>query len=139
MNKRDTEYLLSKMSAVDNRIVTDETVQSWHEIIGHLSYQVAELALLKARQDQMINWLEPWHIVAKSRDAIADLNERAVNLARAAEDEGRADPEPICRDHRQRITHCTICCSRLATEAGDFSGNRLHDWAVDNVYDSEPF
>jgi hypothetical protein len=139
MRKQDTEYLLTKIAAVDNRIVTDETVETWHEIIGHLSAEVADRSLLKARQDQAINWIEPRHIVAKARDAIIDLNDEARKLARDAEDEGRADPEPICRAHRRRITTCADCCRVLATDAGHLKGDRLHEWAVANLYVEQPF
>jgi hypothetical protein len=139
MQKTDTEYLLRKISAVDNRTVTDETVETWHEIVGHLSWPVAERALVKTRQDPYVGWLEPRHLVAKAREAIMELNDEARAGARQAEDEGRAEPEPKCAAHRMRITSCKDCCARLATEAGHLSGNRLHDWAVANVYVSEPF
>lgn len=139
MNKRDTEYLLTKISAVDNRIVTEQTIDSWHDVIGHMAYDVAELALVKARQDPQVNWLEPRHVVAKGRDAVMELNERARALAREAEETGKADPEPVCEAHRRRITSCLECCRRLSREAGHLSGDRLHAWAVANVYVSEPF
>ncbi len=139
MQKTDTEYLLRKISAVDNRTVTDETVETWHEIVGHLSWQVAERALVKTRQDPYVGWLEPRHVVAKAREAIMELNDEAINVARKAEDEGRADPEPTCAEHRARITTCKPCCARLATEAGSLRGDQLHQWAVENVYVMEPF
>lgn len=139
MNRRDTERIVRKVAVLDNRQVDDTVIDAWHEIIRHIDYTVAERALLKARQDANINWLEPKHVVAKARDAIIELNDEAHKLAREAEEEGRADPEPICRDHRQRITSCKACCARLAREAGGLRGDRLHAWAVENIYVEEPF
>ncbi len=139
MQKTDTEYLLRKIAAVDNRTVTDETVETWHEIVGHLSWQVAERALVKARQDPYVGWLEPRHLVGKARDAIIEINDEALLVARKADDDGRAEPEPKCEAHGIRITTCKPCCARLATEAQHLSGNRLHDWAVENIYVKEPF
>lgn len=139
MNKSETELLVRKVAALDNRIVTDESVDAWHEVVSHIDFTVAERALVKARQEVNINWLEPRHVVAKARDAIIELNEEAYALAREAEDEGRADPEPICAAHRQRITTCEPCCARLVNEAGHLSGDRLNSWAVANIYVEEPF
>lgn len=139
MGKSETELIVRKIAALDNRIVTEETVESWHDIIGHMDYTVAERALVKARQDVNVNWLEPRHLVAKAREAIMELNEEARELAREAEAEGRVDPEPICRAHRRRITTCKECCARLATDARHLSGDRLHSWAVANLYVEEPF
>ena len=139
MIKRDTERIVRKAAVLDNRQVTDEVIDAWHEVVGHVDYTVAERALIKARQDPNINWLEPRHVVAKARDAIIELNDEARALAREAEDEGRADPEPICRDHRLRITTCLECCRRLAVQSRQLSRDRLHDWAVANMYVEEPF
>jgi hypothetical protein len=134
VNRLETERLVRKVAVLDNRNVNDAVIEAWYEVVGHVAYEVAERALVKARQDPNISYLEPKHVVAKAREAIIELNDEARQLARAAEDEGRADPEPICRDHRRRITTCADCCNRLATEAGHLSGDALNDWAVKNVY-----
>jgi len=139
MRKSETELLVRKVAALDNRIVTDESVDSWHEVVGHIDFTVAERALVKARQDVSINWVEPRHVVAKARDAIIELNDEAHRLAREAEDEGRADPEPICRGHHKRITTCLECCRVLARQSRQLSNDRLHEWAVANMYVEEPF
>lgn len=139
MNKLETERLVRKVAVLDNRQVNDAVIDAWHEVVGHVAYEVAERALVKARQDPAINYLEPRHVVAKARDAVIELNDEARQLARMAEDEGRADPEPVCRDHRKRITTCKDCCARLATEASSLRGDRLHQWAIENIYVEEPF
>lgn len=137
MKLEDTKYLLGKIAAVDNRIITDETLNTWHEIVGHLSFEVAERALVKARQDQFVDWVEPRHIVAKARDAIIDLNEEARKLAREAEEDGVGAPEPICRPHGSRITECLDCCRLLADRQEKWPRADLHAWAVENLYVNE--
>ena len=139
MNKTDTERIVRKVAVLDNRRIDDVVIDGWHEVIGHLSYQVAEIALRKARQDAAVDWLEPRHIIAKSHDAIRELNDEARRLAREAEESGTGDPEPICRAHNKRITSCIECCVRLSTVAGNLSVDARHAWAVANLYVEEPF
>lgn len=74
MNLTETKELLAKIAAVDNRDLSEVTAKAWFEVIGGLSYTVAERALVLARQDPKINWLEPRHILEKSRDAVGLLN-----------------------------------------------------------------
>jgi hypothetical protein len=76
MQKLETERLVRKLAVLDNRTVNDGVVDAWHELVGHLTYTVAELALRKARQDVTINWVEPKHVLAKAHDAARELNER---------------------------------------------------------------
>ena len=74
MNLTEVKELLAKIAAVDNRDLSEITAKAWYEVIGSLSYTVADKALVLARQDPKINWLEPKHILEKSRDAIVQLN-----------------------------------------------------------------
>jgi len=142
MIKTDTERIVRKAAVLDNRQVTDAVIDAWHDVIGHVDYLVAERALVKARQDPNIVYLEPKHVIAKARDAIVELNEEARVLAREAEDEGSADPEPICRPHNSRITQCDDCCHTLSERGKAFPRENLHEWAVANLYvreTEEPF
>lgn len=138
MDKRETELLVRKLAVLDNRTVNDAVVDSWYDIVGKLSYSVAELALVKARSDVNIKWVEPKDILAKSHDAIRELNE--AERAKDREDEANwvGEPEPICAEHRLRITTCKDCCRRLSVEAGHLKGDRLHAWAIANIYDEVP-
>ncbi len=74
MNLSETKELLAKIAAVDNRDLSELTAKAWYEVIGSLSFRVADKALVIARSDPKINWLEPKHILDKSRDAITELN-----------------------------------------------------------------
>lgn len=74
MNLSETKELLAKIAAVDNRDLSETMAKAWFEVVGGLSYRVAERALILARRDPKIDWLQPKHIMEKSRDAIAELN-----------------------------------------------------------------
>jgi len=139
MQKLDTERLVRKLAVLDNRQVNDGVVDGWHELIGHLSFQVAELALRKARQDVNINWVEPKHLLAKAHEAARELNEEATRLARQAEENGTGAPEPKCAEHGLRITTCLECCLVLYRKSQELPYDRLHAWAVGIVYEDAPF
>jgi hypothetical protein len=134
MNKLETERLVRKVALLDNRNVNDGVIEAWHEVVGHLSSIVAEAALIKARQDATINWVEPKHILAKSRDAIAELNE-TIRKRDTVED-ARGAPEPRCEAHQALITHCVDCCRVIYAKSSEMPSERLHLWAVGNVYET---
>jgi hypothetical protein len=139
MLKTETERLVRKLAVLDNRTVNDGVVDAWHELVAHLSYQVAELAVRKARQDVTINWVEPKHVLAKAHDAARELNEEARRLAREAEENGTGAPEPKCAEHGLRITTCKDCCLTIYRKSLELPADRLHSWAVGNVYEEVPF
>lgn len=72
MQPSQTSSLLAELAAVDNREVTPLTVEAWHSVIGHLEYHVARRALVKARQNQAIQYVEPKHILASVAAVHAD-------------------------------------------------------------------
>ena len=82
----EVKELLSKVAAVDNRDLSELTAKAWYEVIGGVSYDVAQRALILARQDPRINWIEPKHILGKSRDAILDLNKERASHTMPDED-----------------------------------------------------
>jgi hypothetical protein len=139
MQKLETERLVRKLAVLDNRQVNDGVVDGWHELVGHLSTQVAELALRKARQDVNINWVEPKHVLAKAHEAARELNEEATRLARQAEENGTGAPEPKCAEHGLRITTCKDCCLTIYRKSLELPADRLHSWCVGNVYEDAIF
>lgn len=135
MDKLETERLVRKVALLDNRNVNDGVIDAWYEVVGHLSVKVAELALVKARQDVNINWVEPRHVLAKSFDAIAELNRLEQEALRDGEAEWSGSPEPKCAAHGLRITVCVDCSRLIHEKSGVLPADRLHTWAVDNVYE----
>jgi hypothetical protein len=134
VNKTETERLVRKAAVLDNRHVNDAVIDAWYELVGHLSYDVGVRALRLARQDPAIGYLEPKHVLGKSRDAIVELNAENAKALRVDED-GRSDPEPRCRAHSQRITKCADCVTVLLRETKRLSAGDAHAWAVAHLYD----
>ncbi|MEZ2373106.1 hypothetical protein [Arthrobacter sp. RCC_34] len=86
MNKGDTARLLSKAALVDNRIISPEIVEAWHEIIGHLDYHLA-MEALRIHRTTSDAYLQPAHIIANTRRArehleLADRKQRAIEPAK---------------------------------------------------------
>ena len=133
MNIAQSKQILEEVSVIDNRKLSNELVSAWHKIIGHLDYSVAERALLLARRDPNISYLEPKHVIAKVRDATIELNdELRADIAEA--ENAVAEDMPVCRHHMLPIMKCDDCC-RLLSENGP-RGNRdvRHAWAKEHIY-----
>jgi hypothetical protein len=134
VNKLEVERLVRKVALLDNRVVNEGVIDAWFEVVGHLSAKVADIALVKARQDPNINWLEPRHVLAKSFDAVADLNREQREAERGDESEWSGHPEPKCVEHGERITRCQPCGVVLYEKSQVLPADRLHTWAVANLY-----
>lgn len=92
MQASQTSELLAELAAIDNREVTTLTVEAWHEVIGHLDHTVARRALVKARQNLTIDYVEPKHILAHALQVIADDEREARKLQ--APEHGTYPPKP---------------------------------------------
>ena len=131
MNKSEVKLLLADVAAIDNRRVTEETVVAWHAVLGHLSLPVAQKALVMARQDEKVDYLEPRHIVSRARDARMAIDRGPE--ARAEEAKWRSEPEPICVPHNLRITKCQPCVALLVKHTDGMSIDARHRWAMTNI------
>lgn len=132
MNKAEVKLLLADVAAIDNRRVSEETVTAWHAVLGHLSLPVAQRALIMARQDEKVEYLEPRHIVSRARDARMAMD--AQSHSRALEEATwRSDPEPVCVPHDLRITKCDKCCALLAKHTDGMTADMRHRWAMQNI------
>ena len=131
MNKAEVKLLLADVAAIDNRRVTEETVTAWTAVLGHLSLPVAQRALVMARQDEKVDYLEPKHIVARARDARMAIDRGPE--ARAEEAKWRSDPEPVCVPHGLRITKCVPCVALLVKHTDGMSIDARHRWAMQNI------
>jgi hypothetical protein len=114
MQKTECAALLREIAAVDNRTLSQETLQAWYSVIGYLPYETALKALHAARKDERVTWLEPKHIVAFSKED---------RLARQDDDylkemsEAVFEPVPYCV-HGEVIAMCLPCCRAKAEELG---------------------
>jgi hypothetical protein len=125
MNKVDVAKLLTRASAVDNRVVTEETVEAWYEILCDVYYPAAVDAINEHFKTST-EYLLPGHIVAgakrslerlereKKREEMLDpASERNLSLEQSSE--LRRQPIPTC-EHGVTIVRCDPCCKRLAEE-----------------------
>jgi hypothetical protein len=131
MNKSEVKLLLADVSAIDNRRVSEETVVAWHAVLGHLSLPVAQRALVLARQDEKVDYLEPRHIVARARDARMSIDRGPE--ARAEEAKWRSDPVPVCIPHKTQIIDCQPCIALLMKHTDGMSIDQRHRWAMSNI------
>ena len=131
MNKAEVKLLLADVAAIDNRRVSEETVTAWYAVLGHLSLPVAQRALVMARQDEKVDYLEPKHIVSRARHARMAIDRSPDS--RAEELSWRAEPEPICVPHDCRITKCQPCIALLAKQTDGMSNDQRHRWSNEHI------
>lgn len=129
MTLSETKALLDSIAALDNRKVTAESLNAWHEVIGQLPFEIAKEALKLAQQDSTIKYLEPRHIFGWAKEAAFRLdrtkpNEQVQNL--------RGTPEPSCK-HGIKVNSCKPCCKDLAKML-HLTSEDLHNWAKVNIY-----
>lgn len=84
MRVDQTSELLTVLAAVDNREVTELTVGAWHEVIGHLDYSIARAAVVAARQNTTIPYVEPRHVLAHA-ETLNGQRERQQRIAAAGQ------------------------------------------------------
>lgn len=68
MEKSETAKILAKAALIDNRHIDRETVEAWHEAIGHIDYETAMAALTIHRRTST-EYLVPAHIASNLRRA----------------------------------------------------------------------
>jgi hypothetical protein len=133
MNIGETAQIVQRVTVIDGRVASDQMVNAWHDLIGHLQFEVANRAATLAMQDHQIPQVAPKHVLGKMASAVAELN---ALLRENVSDEStwKSDPEPICKEHLTRITRCDDCCDVLRFQVGHLRGDDLHRWAVANLY-----
>jgi hypothetical protein len=114
MLKTECADLLREVAAIDNRKITQETLDAWYAVIGYLKYDIALNALHLARKDERVTWLEPKHIIAFSReDRLAKQdNDYLEEMAKAV-----FGPIPYCV-HGEVVAMCLPCCKEKQKELG---------------------
>lgn len=85
MDEEQVSVLLAKAALVDNRIVDAQVIQTWWEILGHLSFHDAMNGLLMHRREST-DYVQPAHIIAQARKA---------KRARQIEEAKRATPAAL--------------------------------------------
>lgn len=130
MLRTETQDLLRQIAAVDNRKITNETIEAWHGIIGAIPFDIAKEALKLAQSDSIIKYLEPRHIVGWAKEAAFRLDRNKPKV----EEERVGSPQPKCRDHGKPILSCDPCCHRLYKYSEQSNGDGLLAFAKANIY-----
>lgn len=76
MNVEQTNQLLMRVQAIDNRPIGDSTLVAWHELVGDLDYGMAVEAVWLHRRESTA-YLTPAHVRANvERMLLASLGAR---------------------------------------------------------------
>jgi hypothetical protein len=125
----ETQEILRRVAAVDNRKVTAETVEAWNSIIGRIPFDIAKEALTLAQQDSTIKYLEPRRIVGWAKEAAFRLDRAKP---KPAEGDFQKIDQPVCRTHTLPIMSCRPCCRQMSQQ--DLNPPQLLLWAKQNIY-----
>lgn len=112
MNRVEVSKLLTRASAIDNRIVTEETVAAWWELLGMVEYDLAVEAVNEHFR-KSTDYLLPAHIIQGARIA-RDRRERDERRDRALMPRPveKIMPPPTCI-HGKTIATCMPCAREL--------------------------
>lgn len=114
MNKNECKQILEFIAAVDNRELTIAKLDAWFEVIGWLAFDVARQAVVLARQDSSIGWLEPKHVLAKAArvSEMADTEARRERSLREEQTPRQLTDPPKCA-HDKNVVMCRPCTTWL--------------------------
>jgi hypothetical protein len=130
MNIAEVKELLTEISVIDNRKLSQEVAEGWHSILSFMPLDIAREALRLARKDDRISWLEPKHLVSWGREAAFKLDRNKPK----DEEVLVGSPMPVCKQHNEPIMSCDPCCHSLHKfqEANGNSG--LERFAQSEIY-----
>jgi hypothetical protein len=75
VNYNETEELLIRASAIDNRNVTEITVTGWQQVLHDVSFENGVAGLIAHRRDRPGVYVEPGHILGQVKIAVAKRRE----------------------------------------------------------------
>lgn len=130
MQISETTEILKRVATVDNRKVTPEVIEAWHDILSGIPFATAKEALRLAQSDANVKYLEPRHIVGWAKEAAWRLERNKP----AEEIEIKVgDPEPTCKRHNLKVTTCRPCCRHMA-RMEHLTPGQLLLWAKEEIY-----
>ena len=131
MNRTETAELLREVAILDNRKVSQDLIDQWQGILGHIPLDIAREAHRLARKDERVTYLEPRHIFSWAREAAYKLDrEKGNNIPE--EPKGNFVAQPKCKHGRGLLT-CDSCCATLAPFA-DKDKNEILAYSRKYVY-----
>jgi hypothetical protein len=134
MNQEQVKTLLTLVSTLDQRKISDDVIFSWSSLLKDVKPQHAREAVEEHFREKPDTYLNVGHVVKGAKKFAERDAEKALSMERGMdESQWRSDPQPICREHSLKIMACFVCCDVLA-EKSWWSVDDRHAWAVKNVY-----
>lgn len=138
MNRLETEALLAFISTLDQRIVSEDVVESWHRILAETKPVAARQAVEEHFATKPDTYLKVGHVlqgakkVSEYKAALSSSEQRALE-----ESNWVTSPQPVCKEHSELITKCDPCIDVLAWQVEHMNRDAKHAWAVANLYKPE--
>lgn len=131
----ETQALLTLVSTLDQRIVSDDVVESWALMLKDVAPVFAREAVEEHFKLKPDTYLNVGHVLSGAKRAALKQAERLVSEARLMDEANwRSDPQPVCEEHGLRILSCDDCCSLIHHQAGHMRDDDRHSWAMAHVY-----
>lgn len=138
MNRLETEALLAFVSTLDQRVVSEDVVESWHRILGEVAPVAARQAVEEHFATKPDTYLKVGHVLQGAKKISEKKAELSSSEQRALEEANwEGSPQPVCKEHSELITRCDPCCDLLAWQVGHMGRDDKHAWAVANLYKPE--
>lgn len=138
MNKLETEALLAFISTLDQRIVSEDVVESWHRFLENVSPYAAKQAVEEHFAAKPDTYIKVGHVLQGAKKFMERQAELSQSKQRELEEsEWIGDPQPVCKEHSLKILECDTCCDAIFWQVGHWGREERHDWAVKNIYKPE--
>lgn len=138
MNRLETEALLAFVSTLDQRIVSEDVVESWSRILADVAPVAARQAVEEHFATKPDTYLKVGHVlqgakrVSEHKAALSSSENRMLE-----ESAWKASPQPVCKEHSELITKCYTCIDNLAFQVEHMNRDEKHAWAVKHLYKPE--
>lgn len=138
MNRLETEALLAFVSTLDQRIVSEDVVESWYRILADVAPVAARQAVEEHFATKPDTYLKVGHVLQGAKKASERKAELSSSEQRALEESNwTVSPQPVCKEHSELITKCYTCIDILAWQVEHMNRDEKHAWAVANLYKPE--
>jgi len=135
MNRLETEALLAFVSTLDQRIVSEDVVESWSRILSQVAPAAARQAVEEHFATRPDTYLKVGHVLQGAKKVAERKAELSSSQGRALEESGwRSDPQPRCREHDELITRCIPCCDVLGNQLDNMNSDEKSAWESANLY-----
>jgi hypothetical protein len=138
MNRLETEALLAFVSTLDQRIISEDVIESWHRILGGVAPVVARQAVEEHFANKPDTYLKVGHVLQGAKKISEKKVELSSSEQRALEEANwKGSAQPVCKEHSELITRCDPCCDVLAWQVEHMGSESKHAWAVAHLYKPE--